>query len=124
MPGVLAQPSLHGREKLVHEPFPHCLEREEQNVVHLSVVGGIAFRHKDMQVWMPLQVTAERVQERYVAELPLLTCRGKRSLSEYRILKGIGDGREEHVKHPAVLPEPWAEHLRDGEDELPVGNVV
>lgn len=73
---------------------------------------------------MPFQVPAERVEERYEPELPVLLLSGNRGALEDRAVEGLRGRIEQDVEPAAVFPEPRPEPLRHREDELPVRDVV
>ena len=121
---VLPEPFFPSGEELVPESLPHRLEGEVGDMVQLPVVRGIALRDQHMEMRMPFQVSSERVEERYEPELPFfsLPCQGR--ASEQGLAERLPHGFEQHVQPAPVFPEPGPEPLRNGEDELPVRDVV
>ena len=121
---ILPEPSFHRRKEGVPESLPHGFEGEERDMAELPVAGRIALGDEDMEMGMPFQVPAERVEERYEPELPVLLLSGNRGALEDRSVEGLRDRIEQDVEPAAVFPEPRPEPLRHREDELPVRDVV
>ena len=103
---VLPEPFFHFRKKREHEPFPHGIEREEGDVMKLSVLCRIAFGDKHMKMGMPLQIPSERMEKRYEPQLAVLPLLRKGRACEDSFVERGCDGIEKDVQHSSVLPEP------------------
>ena len=112
------------REERVHEGEAEEVEGEE--VVLAEVAGAVHVPLGDeyVQVRVPLHVPPEGVEEADEAGLPALPPVGLRRVFLKKEGEGVVRGGEEGVEHRLpVPPEERPQLLRNGEDELAVGDL-